>query len=126
MHLHRKIPIAISITLAIYVMTIMFFPMNEIEIKPDISLITSGVWAEVIAALLLFIVAITNKFVFIGLFMGFTTFLSVSLGRLTGSINDFHIATGYNSYTYGLSVIEILATLGCAISIYFSRKNKLF
>ena len=126
MALHRKIPLAISIVLVMDVLAVMFFPISAIETKPNISQVTSGVWAEVIAAWVLFSVAVTNKFMFIGLFMGFTTFLSVSLGRLTGSINDFHITTGHTAYTYGLSVIEILATLGCAISIYIVRKNKLF
>ena len=122
MELHRKIPIAISIVIFVYIIAVLFIPEREIDTKPDIFLITAGVWLEVTTALLLFFVATTNRFAFIGLFMGFTVFLSVSLGRITGSMTDFNVVVGHNIYTAFLSSIEILAALGCVISIYTARK----
>ncbi len=99
MQSHQKVSLSIGLLFLAYVSLLFLIPVNEVTIKPNIFLLTSGVLPEIAVSLLLVVSAILNKQRQAIIFIGIVVFGSVLIGRLSGTLTNFQITTGQNIYT---------------------------
>ncbi|MFY0676011.1 MAG: hypothetical protein JXR18_01885 [Neptuniibacter sp.] len=95
---------------------------SGLTVKPNLGVVTSGLWLEVLVSLSLFLGIAFQKWLRAIFIVSFSVFGAVLIGRFTGSITNFEVTSGHNLYLSVLYAVEVVALVGSLLGVLSGKQ----
>ena len=110
----KLIAVFTGLLIPIYLVFLVFSD-SGLTVKPNLVVVTSGLWLEVLVSLSLFLGIAFPKWLKAIFIVSSAVFGAVLIGRFTGSIPNFDVTSGHNVYLSVLYVVEVLALIASIV-----------